>query len=266
MEGGALSINYIGCYRDNNPDRELPTRFVLGGSNSVSSRAASCATHCADFLYFGLQSQDECFCGNTFGAQGAAAGAECGLTTATGYAALCANGENNCQDHNAIYEATISTVPPYFDTQSGAVDHWLINNDGHSRRWPFSSVSARPPDRQSPVAYSPCAAGTSELGFRTFYAANGQLAGGGLTDGDVIGVIGDTSTAMNGDGGQGGAAPHGSQYFALEGTGGFAHVSLDRVQTAAYVNVRMTGWVHIEATAWGGKSTTNPMAASSFIP
>ena len=47
------------------------------------------------------------------------------------------------------------------------------------------------------------------------------LARLGMADGDVIGVIGDVTTPQRGDYGQGGKAPHGSQYYAMEDTGGF---------------------------------------------
>lgn len=55
---------------------------------------------------------------------------------------------------------------------------------------------------------------------------------------------------MKGDAGQGGKAPHGSQYFTLEDTGGFAYVQLDPVAVADYTDLWMTGWAHVEATTW----------------
>ena len=75
---------------------------------------------------------------------------------------------------------------------------------------------------QNFVEFSACTRGSgSELGFRTYYTNTmDQPATGGLADGDVIGVIGDVTTPQRGDYGQGGKAPHGSQYYAMQDTGG----------------------------------------------
>ena len=87
-----------------------------------------------------------------------------------------------------------------------------------------------------------------ELGFRSFLQTLGM--GTGLTDGDKFGVIGDTTTPMNGDNGQGGLAPHGSQYFMISDTDAFVHVQIDRVRVVDYTNVMMGCWVHLESTTW----------------
>eukprot|EP01047_Picozoa_sp_COSAG01_P031940 COSAG01_NODE_2289_length_7984_cov_52.534432_2_plen_2541_part_01 len=98
----------------------------------------------------------------------------------------------------------------------------------------------------NPVAYTACGAGgVAELGFRTIAAADASVRG------RVLGVIGDTTTAMRGDGNQGGVAPHGSQYFAFENSGGFVRVEMDPVAlNFAYASVSMSGWVHVESTSW----------------
>ena len=130
--------------------------------------------------------------------------------------------------------------PLYYDTRGGYSDHSLVNNEG-----------------ENPVVYDACAGGASELGFVTQYInTNDQASVGGLADGDVIGVIGDTSTSMNGDGGLGGAAPHGSQYFAMEDTGGFAYVAVNPVSMLGYLTVRVTGWVNLQELGWGNNDFT----------
>ena len=130
-------------------------------------------------------------------------------------------------------------VGPYYDRRSGATDHELRNEGG-----------------QNPVAYAACSsAGGRELGFRTFYVRTREeddsfSSAPGMMDGARIGVIGDTTTDMHGDNGQGGPAPDGSQYFALEDTDGFVYVEMDPVAVGDYSGLMMSGWVKIEATSW----------------
>ena len=134
-------------------------------------------------------------------------------------------------------------VGPYYDRRSGAADHELRAERG-----------------QNPVAYVACSAipdGSvqAELGFRTFYVRTREeddsfSSAPGMMDGARIGVIGDTTTDMHGDNGQGGPAPDGSQYFALEDTDGFVYVEMDPVAVGDYSGIMMSGWVKIEATSW----------------
>jgi hypothetical protein len=104
----------------------------------------------------------------------------------------------------------------YFDSLGGLTSHALLNNVG-----------------QNPVSYTACSEGSEELGFVAYYQnTNSQTASEGLADGDMFGVIGDMSTPMNGDGQQGGYAPHGSQYYAMEEAGGWGYVQIDPVWIA----------------------------------
>eukprot|EP01048_Picozoa_sp_COSAG05_P015644 COSAG05_NODE_1907_length_3849_cov_4.846133_2_plen_742_part_01 len=127
------------------------------------------------------------------------------------------------------------SVKPYVDLLGGDNDHKLVNYA-----------------LQNVVEFSACARGSgSELGFRTYYTNTmDQPATGGLADGDVIGVIGDVTTPQRGDYGQGGKAPHGSQYYAMEDTGGFVYVEMDPVDVSDYSDVVATAWVHIDADRW----------------
>ena len=104
------------------------------------------------------------------------------------------------------------STPTYVDGLPASTDHWLVNRKG-----------------QSPVSYRACTGSLekgkahTELGFRTFYHNTGSKTDG-LASGAHIGVIGDTTTKMHGDGRQGGPAPHGNQYYTLEDTDGFVFV------------------------------------------
>eukprot|EP01047_Picozoa_sp_COSAG01_P053935 COSAG01_NODE_5836_length_4004_cov_14.173367_1_plen_1022_part_01 len=130
----------------------------------------------------------------------------------------------------------------YIDTLSASTNHALINNPN-----------------QNPVTYAGCTSGSAELGFTTYY---GRLTGGGATGlggtGQVIGVIGDSTTGMTHLGG--GVAPHGTQYYMLERTdGNWVYVKMEPVWVAGYTGVQMKAWLHVEATSWehGTTSTTN---------
>jgi len=95
---------YIGCFIDSG-DRDLN-----GGASAVASvplaAANECQATCADFLYFGLQWSNECFCSNRYGTQGEAEITDCdedGVLDDDGTASLCANGVGNCGWRNAVY-------------------------------------------------------------------------------------------------------------------------------------------------------------------
>jgi hypothetical protein len=104
----------------------------------------------------------------------------------------------------------------------------------------------------NPVAYTKCMLGGAELGFQTFYTHKiGQSVTGSIADTVLVGVIGVGHLAIGGT--SSGAkifAPHGSQYYVMQDTGGFVHVEIERVVLADYGNVQMKCWVHIEATSW----------------
>jgi hypothetical protein len=123
---------------------------------------------------------------------------------------------------------------PYLDTLDVSSDHWLPENLARGSH---------------PVSYVACSHGHYELGFRTFWTAQGRWSGGVGSTAIHIGVIGDTTTAMLGDGGHGGVAPHGSQYFKMAGMVGFTWMELDQVHVAAYANATARCWVRVEAAA-----------------
>eukprot|EP00971_Amphidinium_carterae_P117268 2322945-Amphidinium_carterae.1 len=59
----AKEYTYVGCYADDANDRDLP---VSVGNMELSD----CAVACADYLWFGIQQDKQCFCGNNFGKHG----------------------------------------------------------------------------------------------------------------------------------------------------------------------------------------------------
>ena len=139
-------------------------------------------------------------------------------------------------------------IPYYYDSQDpdDLEPRQLMNYDGQN---PVNYVAG---SRSSGTSLSVSSSGDPELGFVAFYrAVPGRSPGPGLTDGDRIGVIGDTTTVMNGDSGQGGAAPDGAQYYALEETGGFVTIDMDSVVAAGYPAVVMKAFVHVESAQWG---------------
>ena len=91
----------------------------------------------------------------------------------------------------------------------------------------------------------------SRTGFRTFYETTNahSFDRSGIGDGDDVGVVGDSSTSMGGGGG--GRAPHGTQFYMMEDTGGgFLYVAVDAIDVRAYTNAAAHVYVHAENTAW----------------
>ena len=129
-----------------------------------------------------------------------------------------------------------ATVPSYTDPLAGGgdTDHWLPSVDG-----------------DNPINWVPCAGLATqgkELGFRTHYFNEDTSKFLGSAN---IGVIGDTTTEMNGDANQGMNAPDGSQYFMIENTNaGFVRVEMDPVSVADFTGLVMSGWVQIESSLW----------------
>lgn len=65
---GPLSGDYVGCFKDcANGKRDLPVRKSNGSK-------ASCASQRKGYTYFGRQWTQECWCGNSYGSQGAMSG------------------------------------------------------------------------------------------------------------------------------------------------------------------------------------------------
>eukprot|EP01051_Picozoa_sp_SAG22_P004210 SAG22_NODE_220_length_14862_cov_73.769424_1_plen_1257_part_10 len=108
--------DYIGCFADNTAGaRDLPFAADRVSGATVPEHAAQCLTLCTGYAYFGLQWSNECFCGNSYGSQGDPhEGRTCTSegfdAEASNYADLCANGQNNCGNTNAVYEPGASTI------------------------------------------------------------------------------------------------------------------------------------------------------------
>ena len=131
--------------------------------------------------------------------------------------------------------------PPAGSVQWFSTDHQLNNNPG-----------------QNPVEYVMCSNGQDELGFQSYYIATG---GYGLTDGDQFGVVGDMSTPMGGGGA--GMAPHGSQYFIMQDTDGYAFVVLDAVSLEGIDHLELDVWVYITSATWEYTDSVKIWAADS---
>ena len=120
----------------------------------------------------------------------------------------------------------------YKDTLGPYNNHQLQNNEG-----------------QNPVEYTMCETGLgAELGFRSFYTNTDKAFGKGLAA-SIFGVV-DSFTDVGRYSMQLKEAPHGSQYFVMEGTAGggdfgFAYTELDPVDISVFNNVSVTAWVHI---------------------
>ena len=62
---------------------------------------SQCSQTCAGFQYMGLQWENQCFCGNSYGTQGETDGCEdCGI------------GQRVCGGRNAVYRIGVCRPPP----------------------------------------------------------------------------------------------------------------------------------------------------------
>ena len=146
--GDAQQFTYLGCYNDGTGGRDLSGPRHTVASTPLTA-AQECATHCSEYTYFGLQWMNECFCGNTYGGQGAAADAvaSCGEVV-DGVASLCANGAGSCGNLNAVYSHQREQY-----TYLGC-----YGNEG----------SARTGGHQEHVTYAGCAAQATSQGRTAF--------------------------------------------------------------------------------------------------
>jgi hypothetical protein len=131
---------YIGCFRDNEGARDFPGA-ITAVARVPYQAAVECAGVCAGFNFFGLQWQNECFCGNSYNngngnnnihddcPDGVCPIEHCdadGVLDDDGTASLCSNGEGNCGNRNAVYNTVpVTTVFEYvgcFRDNEGARD------------------------------------------------------------------------------------------------------------------------------------------------
>jgi hypothetical protein len=104
---GGSDDQYVGCFVDNSDSvRDLPTETAALTENGLLARLQQCAQQCVRHQYMGLQWEDECFCGDSYGSQGGkntCPAAECGL------------GGSGCAGRNAVYRIgplSFGTSPP----------------------------------------------------------------------------------------------------------------------------------------------------------
>lgn len=108
-------FTYIGCFADA-ADRDLANAIEtdshadddsLGGPGRIMACATACATEYPGSKYMGLQSNDECYCGNDYGSQGEVDMSDCdgdGVLTG-GVADGCGmGGGGSCGWTNAVYQ------------------------------------------------------------------------------------------------------------------------------------------------------------------
>ena len=116
--------SYLGCFVDNgNLVRDLDGlhSFVSTAGQGISV-VNECSNTCRDFKYMGLQWANECYCGNSYGSQGAVATTDCdsdGIVEAGGVADLCGDGTFSCGSHNAVY--TVSHPTSFGGAMTGAL-------------------------------------------------------------------------------------------------------------------------------------------------
>jgi hypothetical protein len=68
FNNGSSQYGYIGCFRDNNPGRQLSTNVYSDTKNNTNDKCIS-ACYTAGWIYAGTQYQQECWCGNAIPTQ-----------------------------------------------------------------------------------------------------------------------------------------------------------------------------------------------------
>ena len=63
---GDIFLEYVGCYTDMNPDRDLPY-LVVDNEDWVTPTACVARCRKLGYLFAGVQAINYCFCGNSFG-------------------------------------------------------------------------------------------------------------------------------------------------------------------------------------------------------
>ena len=151
--------SYIGCFHDNEGSRDLDGATYQVASTTVAA-ANECMVLCAGFAYFGLQWVNECFCGNSYGAQGEHTNSSCGDVWCEGGCGpdprnntLCGNGEQNCGNRNAIYSIYPSPILDNITTPGRGLDHAVgpaIRGSRHAWVGPFSVCTGIEPPPLAP--------------------------------------------------------------------------------------------------------------------
>ena len=151
--------SYVGCFHDNEGSRDLDGATYQVASTTVAA-ANECMVLCAGFAYFGLQWVNECFCGNSYGAQGEHTNSSCGDVQCEGGCGpdprnntLCGNGEQNCGNRNAIYSIYPSPILDNITTPGRGLDHAVgpaIRGSRHAWVGPFSVCTGIEPPPLAP--------------------------------------------------------------------------------------------------------------------
>jgi len=105
------NFTYVGCYRDSDPNRDLPNNFECNKGMTVNM----CAAHCKNYTFFGVANGDECRCGNSYGGFGMAdnCDVECLGEPAETCGGLFAN---NIYRNGGAFPVDASTFVPYATT------------------------------------------------------------------------------------------------------------------------------------------------------
>lgn len=67
---------YVGCFKDDKSDRDLPVLKRLG-KNRRHLDLEACSTICSGYKFFARQGNGKCFCGNSYGRHGPASHCRC---------------------------------------------------------------------------------------------------------------------------------------------------------------------------------------------
>ena len=114
------SMFYIGCYKDT-PSRDLPAIMCDSSCNNGKTNCGSncwlgassmtpalCSTLCHRYAFFGLQSGNQCFCGNDYGSYGKMPQAECNKKCSGDSSVMCGGFWRNSVYANSVSSGMVA--------------------------------------------------------------------------------------------------------------------------------------------------------------
>ena len=113
-----MIISHVGCFLDDPGNRDLPSAGSVANPTSLAAATieeavAQCARLCTGFQYMGLQSANECRCGDSFGSHGSADDDMCGSCGIN-------PGLDTCVGRNSIHQLEFVNTSEYVIKVEGA--------------------------------------------------------------------------------------------------------------------------------------------------
>ena len=136
----ATAPGSLGCFNDDG-SRDLPNEPIATSTMSIES----CIAHCAGkgYAYAAVQFGSHCFCGNTYGRQGALPRARCEEVRCSGNPNQWCGGSWSNDVYATSRVATPSPTPPAGTAQTGTYDYDIDRPGGDYRNFELQAADPR---------------------------------------------------------------------------------------------------------------------------